>query len=210
MTWKTLFLIPVLFFSYVRSVAQERLYFQQTELGLAWGKSYENWDGTKDRRQDFTLLTFHGVRITPKQVIGFSTGLDRYQGVSIVPIALGWRGFLGKTTKPQVFAGVDIGGGSAILEKKISTEWEDSWHEGSTMLSAMTGVRFPSKKGKSALSFSFGFKRQALSYFQGQKTGIVIGPGPVEDLPNLPQGYQSLSQTSYLFNSLYARIGMMF
>ena len=105
---------------------------------------------------------------------------------------------------------VDIGGGSAILEKKISTEWEDSWHEGSTMLSAMTGVRFPSKKGKSALSFSFGFKRQALTYFQGQKTGVVIGPGPVIDSPNLPRGYQSLSETSYLFHSLIAGAGLMF
>lgn len=93
MTWKTLILIPIFYFSFVRAVAQERLYFQQTEIGIAWGKSQRNWDGSREKRQDFTLMTFHGVKITPKIVIGFSTGLDRYQGVSLVPIALGWRGF---------------------------------------------------------------------------------------------------------------------
>ncbi|OYX17933.1 MAG: hypothetical protein B7Z16_09480 [Algoriphagus sp. 32-45-6] len=210
MTWKTLFLIPILYFSYVRSVAQERLYFQHTELGIAWGKSQRNWDGSQEKRQDFTLMTFHGVKIAPKMVIGFSTGLDRYQGVSLVPIALGWRGFLGKITKPQLFVGADVGGGSAIFEKKVSTEWEDRWYEGGAMLSGMVGVRFPAKKGKNALTVSFGAKRQFLSYFQGQKTGIIIGPGLVEDLPNLPRGYQSISETSYLFNSLYARVGMTF
>lgn len=177
---------------------------------MVWGKSFENWNGTKDRRQDFTIMTFHGVKITPKMVIGFSTGLDRYDGVSLLPIALGWKGFMGKTDKPQLFAGADVGGGSAIFEKKVSTEWEDHWYEGGAMVSGMLGIRFPAKKWKNALTLSFGAKRQFLSYFQGQKTGVVVNPSPIEDLPNLPREYQSLSKTSYLFNSLYVRVGMTF
>ncbi|WP_373399424.1 hypothetical protein V8V91_06825 [Algoriphagus halophilus] len=85
----------------MNSNAQEKAYFNQTELGFLYGKGSEQWDGRKEQRIDVSLITFHGIRLTKNHVIGFSTGLDQYEELSIIPLALGWRGFWGRRENPR-------------------------------------------------------------------------------------------------------------
>lgn len=210
MRLKTLLLILVFYFSIVRAVAQESPYFQQTEIGLLRGKGPQNWDGSRTDRNNLSLHTFHGIKLHPKHVLGLSTGLDFYDQLTLIPIALGWRGFLGKENKPQLVGGIDIGGGAAFLEKKTSTEWEESWYEGGAMTSAHLGVRLPAWKGKSALSVSIGFKRQEASYSYAYKNGLLIPPTSFVPTGILPRGYESLTETYYVFQSLFFRMGLMF
>jgi hypothetical protein len=114
---KVFYLILALFFSSVKSLAQDKSYFNQTEIGFLLGRSGELWDGNHQERLDFSAMTFHGTRISKNHVVGFSVGYEQYDDLSIIPIAIGWRGFLGKVSKPQLFAGLDMGGGSTVLEK---------------------------------------------------------------------------------------------
>ena len=150
-----------------KGMAQERVYFGQTEIGFLVGNSEEQWDGKRQRRIDVSFMTFHGAHITKNNVVGFSLGIDQYDEISVIPIALGWIGFLGKDGKPKIFGGLDIGGGSTILEKKVSDEWSKSWYEGGSLISPSAGISFPSKKDKTALSFSFAYKRQQVSHYWG-------------------------------------------
>ena len=76
------------------SLAQEKVYFGQVELGFLYGRGAEQWDGNHEERIDISFLTFNGVNVIKNHALGLSTGLDQYDGISIIPIALGWRGFL--------------------------------------------------------------------------------------------------------------------
>ena len=111
-------LLICLFFSYVSTLAQDKIYFTQTEIGLLYGNRGENWDGTSERRVEFTFQSFHGAWIGKKQVIGFSLGWDLYEDISLIPLAKGWRGFLGKSGRPQFFGGLDLGASTAVLKKR--------------------------------------------------------------------------------------------
>ncbi|WP_296702203.1 hypothetical protein [Algoriphagus sp.] len=201
----------LLFFCFLifsaQSLAQEKLYFNQTELGFLYGKGLEQWDGNREKRMDVSFLTFHGARISKNHVVGFSTGFDQYDEISVIPFALGWRGFMGKSGKPKIFAGFDLGGGSAVLEKKVKDEWNKSWYEGGFLVSPSLGISLPAKKGKSALSFSFAYKRQQISQFWG----TFIQPGS-QTIPNelLPPGFSSLTENNLLFRSFVFRTGIMF
>ncbi|GAB2498429.1 hypothetical protein [Algoriphagus taiwanensis] len=204
---RTFCLLICLFFSYVSTLAQEKIYFTQNEIGLLFGKGVEQWDGSSERRVDFTLQSFHGAWIGKKQVIGFSLGLDQYEDISLIPLAMGWRGFLGKSGGPQFFGGLDLGASTALLEKKVKTEWQESWYEGGAMVSPIAGVRFPSRKGKSSLSFSFAYKRQELTYFEGTLNGGGI---TLPDDSGIPPGFNSLFRNESIFHSLVFRAGLMF
>lgn len=208
MVLKTLYflLIGLLLISF-QSMCQETKYFGQAEIGFLYGRSAEQWDGNHQERINFSLMTFHGIRVTKNHVVGFSTGLDQYEELNIIPIALGWRGFLGKEGKPKIFGGLDLGGGSTVLEKKVSDEWSKSWYEGGYMVSPSLGVSFPARKGKTTLSVSFAYKRQAISQFWGsllQSGSTTI----TSDL--LPPGFNSLTENSYLYHSFVFRAGLMF
>lgn len=207
MSLKTTILLSCALFFYLNSNAQEKAYFNQTELGFLYGKGSEQWDGSKKHRIDFSLITFHGIRLTKHHVIGFAAGLDQYEELSIIPLTLGWRGFLGQEGKPKVFAGLDFGGGSALLEKKEENEWSKSWYEGGYLVSPSMGISFPGKKGKSALTISFAYKRQQISQF----VGTFSTPGSTS-IPNdlLPPGYSTLTETNFLFRSFVFRAGLMF
>lgn len=188
-------------------MAQENVYFGQTEIGFLVRNSVEQWDGSRHKRFDISFMTFHGAHITKNNVVGFSLGIDQYDEISVIPIALGWRGFLGKHRKPKIFGGLDIGGGSTILEKKVSDEWNKSWYEGGSLISPSAGISFPSKKDKTALSFSFAYKRQQISHYWGslsQPGSQVIGD------KQLPPGFNSLTETNFLFRSFVFRAGLMF
>ena len=201
-------LIICFFFSWVSSLAQEKIYFTQNEIGLLFGKGEEQWDGSSERRVDFTLHTFHGAWIGKKQVIGFSAGLDQYEDISLIPLAMGWRGFLGKSGGPQFFGGLDIGASTALLEKKVRTEWQESWYEGGARISPSLGARFPSKHGKSSLSFTLAYKRQELTYFEGTLNGGgIIFPDNIGDIPG---EFNSLFRSESIFHSLVFRAGLIF
>lgn len=210
MNGKIVCLILLLFFSFVKALAQEKAYFQQTELGFLWGKGVKNWEGDYENRMNFSFSTFHGAKITPHHVLGFSFGYDAYEEIDLIPIALGWRGFLGKEDKARLFAGLDLGGGAAFLEKKETTQWSTSWYEGGMMIHPSVGIRIPARKGNWALSTSLGYKRQQASYFQGfmDRSGLSSSALPVNS--NLPRGFSSLNETNYLFHSLVFRMGVMF
>ncbi|MEB2785064.1 hypothetical protein [Algoriphagus persicinus] len=201
-----LFLIGILLIS-VKSLAQEELYFGQTEIGVLIGRSEEQWDGNHERRTDVSIMSFHGARITKNHVVGFSVGFDQYEDISIIPIALGWRGFLGKDGKPKIFGGLDIGGGTAILERKVSDEWSKSWYKGGLLVSPSVGISFPALKSKTALSFSLAYKRQEITHFRGS----LSGPGTQTIASGLlPPGFSSMTENDFLFRSLVLRLGIMY
>jgi hypothetical protein len=207
MKFRVFYLLLGIYFSCVKCLAQEKLYFNHTEVGFLYGRGMEDWEGNYPKRVDFTLHTFHGARITPRHMLGFSTGLDRYEDINLIPIALGYRGFFGKQGKPQLFAGLDLGAGSTLLEKKESNEWSRSWHEGGLLFSPIAGIKLPSKKDKTSLSFTLAYKRQDLSHFQGF---LEQGNVPAINAASLPPGFNSLTETAYLFHSFVFRMGLMF
>lgn len=199
----------VLFFSSVHpTLGQLKSYYNQTELGVLFGNKVDTWYEENGNRVDFSLITFHGARVSKHHVVGFSLGFDQYEEISIVPIALGWRGFLGKETHPQLIGGIDFGGGSAFLEKKEETEWYESWYKGGLMFSPSVGVKFPAKNGKTSLTMTVAYKRQELGLFQGN---FELNPGPRPSRSSsLPEEYNSVTETSFLFHSLVGRIGFIF
>lgn len=206
---KVILLILVIFLLFISTgYGQEKVYYNQTEVGALFGKGQELWNGEHDSRLDLSLITFHGAKITKHHAVGFSLGFDQYESISIIPFALGWRGFLGKENRPQLIGGFDFGGGSAILEKKENTEWYESWYEGGLMYSPSIGVKLPAKKGKTSLTLTLAYKSQKAGYFQGFfDQGLT--PRPLSN-SNLPPGYNSITETSYHFHSLVARIGLAF
>jgi hypothetical protein len=205
---KSVYLILFLFFSCVAVVAQERVYFNQTELGLIWGKGQKNWEGKHINRTNLSLSTFHGAYINKRQVVGFSVGFDQYEQIQLIPLAMGWRGFLGKESKPNLFAGLDIGRSTAILEKKEVTEWYSNWYEGGIMINPSIGIKLPAKNGRWNLSSSLGYKRQEAAYNQGF---LDNSNNPrISTQEKLPPGFNSLNETTYLFHSLVFKMGVMF
>ncbi|MBA4302475.1 hypothetical protein SAMN03080617_00957 [Algoriphagus alkaliphilus] len=196
-------------FAYLPAFGQNRPYFNQTELGVLIGNPIENWSGKNKNRVDFSLISFHGAEISKNQVLGLSVGLDQYEPLTVFPVALGWRGFLGKENRPQLIGGFDLGGGFALLEKKEKTEWYESWHQGGLLLSPSIGVKLPSTRGKkTALTMSIAYKRQELGYFMGN-FDFNPTPRPFTN-SKLPPGYSSITETTYLFHSLVARMGFIF
>jgi hypothetical protein len=196
-------------FAFLPAFGQNRPYFNQTELGVLIGNPVEYWGGENKNRVDFSLITFHGAQISKSQVLGLSVGLDQYESLAIFPIALGWRGFLGKENRPQLLGGFDFGGGFALFEKKEKTEWFESWHQGGLLVSPSIGVKLPSNRGKkTALTMSIAYKRQELGYFMGN-FDFNPTPRPTTN-PKLPPGYSSVTETNYLFHSLVARMGFIF
>jgi hypothetical protein len=205
---KVVYLILFLFFFSVSAMGQEKSYFNQTELGLIWGKGQKNWEDNYIGRTSLSINTFHGTYINRHQVVGFSVGLDQYEQIQLIPLAMGWRGFLGKKSKPNLFAGLDIGRATAILEKKEVTEWSSNWYEGGIMINPSIGIKLPAKNGKWNLSSSLGYKRQEAAYNQGFLDNSSNQRSSSQE--KLPPGFNSLNETTYLFHSLVFKMGVMF
>ncbi|MHA7129075.1 hypothetical protein [Algoriphagus namhaensis] len=187
---------------------QEKSYYNQTEFGVAFGKNADTWHGEGETRKDFSMITFHGVRLSEHHAVGFSVGFDQYESIEVIPFALGWRGFLGSFSKTQLIGGLDLGGASTLLESKERNEWFESWYKGGILISPSIGVRLPAKNGQTALTMTIAYKRQELGFFQGffERDNF---PRPSQDGRLLP-GYSSTFETSYLFHSLVARVGLSF
>jgi len=193
---------------FTQSFGQEKVYYNQTEFGALFGNAVDQWSGKNKKRMDFSAISFHGAKISKHHVVGFSVGFDQYESLSVIPFAIGWRGFLGKENKPQLIGGFDFGGGSPLFEDREKTDWYESWYKGGVLVSPSLGVKFPAKKGKTSLSMTLAYKRQELGYFMGYfERGDNQRPITHSQLP---PGYGSVTETSYLFHSLVARIGMMF
>lgn len=205
---RVIYLILLFFFSYVKALAQERAYFNQTEVGFLWGKGTKSWEGDYENRMNLTVSSFHGAKINAHHVVGFGIGYDQYENLSLIPISLGWRGFLGKEGRSQLFGGMDLGGGSTLLEKKETTDWYSNWYEGGLMLHPSLGIRLPAKNGKWALSGTLGYKRQQAYFFEGSFDRS--GNQPLPGSSTLPRGYSAMTETSFLFHSLVFRMGVMF
>lgn len=190
------------------SFGQDKVYFNQTELGVSFGNSDNMWTGENIKRRGLSVITFHGVRISNHHVVGMSVGLDQYESLEVIPFAIGWRGFLGKENKPQLIGGFDFGGGSALFEDKEKTEWYESYYKGGVMISPSVGVRFPFLKRNNSFTMTIAYKRQELGFFTGFfEQGNNPRPMPTSQLP---PGYSSITESSYLFQSLVGRIGFMF
>jgi hypothetical protein len=199
-------IVSICILTVVAAYGQQKVYYNQTELGAMFGETEDNWNGESETRVNFSMITFHGVRFSKYHAVGFSLGLDHYKTIDIIPFALGWRGFLGEIGKPQMIGGLDIGGGSTILGEKVETEWGKSWYEGGVMASPSVGVFLPGRKGRTTLTFTFAYKLQKFSLFNGSFDRV----NPTSLASSLPPGYGSLTENSYSLQSLVVRMGLSF
>jgi len=182
--------------------SQSPVYVNHTEIGPMFGKQNDS-----NYRLNFSIQTFNGVKINPKHEVGFLVGLDTYPSFNLVPIALGWRGIRNKGKRTSPYLSLDLGYGSALLEKRDRQDQSESWYEGGSLFSPTIGLRRKSRGGKSAFSWSLGFKRQEASFYQGVRGG-GISTGLSEG--RLPPGFISVREENYVFNSLLMKWGLVF
>jgi hypothetical protein len=173
-----------------------------TMIGGLLGKSQYG-----DLRVGYSINHFFGVDLTSNHQIGFTTGIDNYMGLNIVPIAFSWRGYAFSQKKYSPFIGIDLGHGATWLEKEVNTEIEREWYEGGFLGNASIGVRKKTKKNKVNYSWSIGLKRQKLNYNHG-----YISPIGFTDHMRapLPPGFNYLTTQYYKLNSLNVMWGIIF
>ena len=183
------------------SFGQRLPYVNHLETGVLIGQ-----DAGGDR-VNFSLQTLNGVRINKNHDFGFLIGFDRYPGAMILPFGMGWRGTLRPENKVSLFAGLDLGYGSMILERKLVTEWnQHSWFEGGLMAHSSLGVQFRKRKS-STMTFSLGFKRQETAYFEGNP---VNGPWIEYPSPSNPDHWQYLQKDDIILRSMSVKLGFIF
>lgn len=195
------FLFLVLFACFP-GLAQSVSYVNHTEVGPLIGRADD-----QERRVNFSVQSFNGVRPHPHHEVGFLVGWDSYPGFSLMPLALGWRGILNNDRKASLYASLDIGHGSAWMTRKVSSNNTESWYEGGLLISPAIGIRKRSRNGKNTFSWSVGLKKQKASYSEGSKAPLGTVPPSNSDLP---QGFINVWNESYVMNSLYLRWGMVF
>lgn len=196
----------VFLFGYSPVFSQNGAYINHTEFGSMIGR-VKVWNNNFDPRINFSFQTFNGVKIDQHHAVGFLVGLDTYPNFNLVPMAFGWRGFLDKGKRNTPFGGFDIGKGSAILEKREVNDWSETWYEGGFLVSPQIGVRRNSKKRNHAFTWSLGFKRQHAFFYEGVRDFFGT---PNSSGSNLPPGFSSVREESYVFNSLLVKWGVMF
>lgn len=182
--------------------SQSLPYVNQTEMGLLLGKVNE-----QDKRINFSVQSFNGVRAHPHHEVGFLIGWDSYPHFSLMPVALGWRGFRDKGRKLSTYASMDIGYASAWTEKRFRENQWESWYQGGLIFSPAIGLRKKSTNRRHAFSWSLGFKRQKASFFEGRKAqGLILDSSHKK----LPPGFLSIREEDYIFNSLFLKWGIVF
>ncbi|MCC5936401.1 MAG: hypothetical protein JJU34_03905 [Lunatimonas sp.] len=183
--------------------AQERgaPYVHHLELGVLQGSDDF---GT---RINPSIKSLHGVQFHPNHSFGFLLGLDVYPLAAIVPFGMGWRGTLHPEKKTTWMAGMDLGYGSMVLEKKMVTEWnQHTWFEGGLMAHPTVGIR-KKNKGKTAWSFLFGYKHQSANYYMGLPVVGVVNPTPN---PSNPSDWSSLRTDRIRYRNLTFSVGLLF
>ncbi|MEK0442334.1 MAG: hypothetical protein RL403_1312 [Bacteroidota bacterium] len=194
------------------ATAQEKSRITQLELGLLGGKSRTLWSEETQNRLNFSISAFHGKEIKPNHYLGIHLGYDNYPDVQLLPIGLGWRGFLGDDVGPKWMGGLNAGFGTTFLEKRERTEWSSTWQEGGVYFHPFLGVTLPAKKGNWALTSSIGFKWQPSSYLEGTHSQSGSRPKihPFWTRPLLPEGFNSLNKVTTQFQSLSFQVGVLF
>jgi hypothetical protein len=186
----------------IQAYAQSGNYVNYTELGPLIGKINET-----DTRVNFSLQSFNGIRIHPLHAVGFVVGIDSYPGFVLMPIGMGWRGVWDKGNRTSPYASMDIGYGSALLEKRQKENFMESWYEGGLLLSPAVGIQRKSKNRSRSYTWSIGLKHQKASFYEGIR---IPGLSSETDNPKLPPGFQSVREEAYVLNSLFIKWGMAF
>ncbi|MEY3649195.1 MAG: hypothetical protein RLZ13_2080 [Bacteroidota bacterium] len=194
------------------AAAQEKGTVTQLELGLLGGKTKDLWEEKTSNRTTLSFTAFHGKEVFRNQNLGFFVGLDDYPSITLLPVGIGWRGFLGKKSKPQFFGSLDLGYGSTVLEKVERTDWSSTWYESGLVFRPAAGIKLPAKKGNWALTASLGYKRQPTYFFEGNHSQTETKPKiPLfRTRDALPKGFSSLNSTSTLYHSLSFQLGILF
>ncbi len=213
MNYKNWILLGLLYWGSIPlAAAQEQARITQLELGLLRGKTKAPWEEGTLNRLNFSFSTFRGKELRPNHYLGIHLGYDHYTNVKILPIGLGWRGFLGDEIGSKWMGGVNFGYGTTFLEVRKRTEWSSTWQEGGVYFHPFLGVHLPAKKGKWALTASAGYKWQPSNFFEGTHSQLEsrpkIHPFWTRDL--LPEGFSSLNKISTLFQSLSFQVGVQF
>ena len=198
------YMVLLLFFQFAcfQGFAQSVSFVNHTELGPLIGKR-----GDGEKRVNFSLQSFSGVRPHPNHEVGFVVGWDSYPNFSLMPLALGWRGILNDNRRTSFYGSLDIGHGSAWINKRVSLNNTESWYNGGLLISPAIGIRKKSSGGKNTFSWSIGFKRQKASYSEGSRTRA--GAAAPSD-SKLPPGFINVWNENYIMNSLYLKLGMVF
>jgi len=206
LTMKKTLLLFLVFFSFLEEAySQDNTFFNQTEIGASIGSVKTDFDGYTTRL-NFSFQSLNGVRFNKYHAAGFLVGVDAYPNLTLVPLGFGWRGFLEKGKRHTLFAGLDLGAASALLEKRVKTEWTESWYDGGLFFNPSIGIRRKSKKGKNASVLSIGYKRQEANFYEGTKE---IGFSSFRDA-TIPPGFTSIRKEEYIFNSLVLKWGLVF
>ena len=168
-----------------------------TELGMLSGI-----DAFMDQ-SGFTAQTFNGVQLNEFVAVGATVGIDGYRKVTLLPLAVGWRGIV-PTGGVSPYIGLDVGYGFAWLNDETDTEW----HKGGFMFNPVVGIRIKSN-GNDRFSFSLGYKRQIHTAFVGQPlmgsmTALLRSSASL--LPELV----SLREDRYILRRMSVRVGMLF
>jgi hypothetical protein len=209
---KLLIFIVFSFCAMHSTLAQTKTWITQLELGLLGGKTKDLWQEKKKERTTLSLSAFHGKEVIRNQILGVYLGMDHYPSVTLLPVGVGWRWFLGKSTGSQFFGSLDLGYGSAVLEKVERTDWSSTWHESGLVFRPEVGIKMPAKKGKWALTASLGYKRQPTYFYEGTHSQPETRPKiPLfRTREPLPKGFSSLNSTSTLYHSLSFQLGILF
>lgn len=172
-------------------------YTHHSEMGVLTGSD------DFGKRINFTFQTFNGLQLSDVHSVGVLTGLDQYGSLSVVPIALGWRGILNPLNKWQLYGGVDLGFGSTLLEPTVITEWnEHRWQDGGFMGQSSIGLRIKNKKAN-FWSFSLAYKRQIYHL-------TTANPRELSPDPNRPEDWSYYAKDKITFNNVVYRIGYWF
>lgn len=209
---KILFLITLTLCSINYSLAQTNPWMTQLELGMLGGKTKDLWEEKTRIRSTLTFTAFHGKEVFRNQNLGVFVGLDDYPGVTLLPVGIGWRGFIGEKSKPQFYGILDLGYGSTVLEQLERTDWSSTWHVAGLVFRPAIGIKLPAKKGKWALTGSVGYKRQPSFFYEGTHSQPDTRPKiPLfRKQKALPEGFSSLNSTSILYHSLSCQLGILF
>jgi hypothetical protein len=194
------------------AAAQEKATLTQLELGLLRGKSKTLWSEETQNRFNFSFSAFHGKEIKPNHYLGIHLGFDNYPDVRILPIGLGWRGFIGDDIGSKWMGGLNAGFGTTFLERRERTDWSSSWQEGGVYFNPFLGISMPAKKGNWALTASIGYKWQPSSYLEGNHSQPESRPKihPFWTRSELPKGFSSLNKVSTQYHSLSFQVGILF
>jgi hypothetical protein len=188
------------------SMAQQESIFPRfinhTEMGTLLGKVRD-----LDKRVNFSIQSFNGVRVNRFHAVGFLVGLDTYPGFNLMPFALGWRGILDKDKKLAPYASLDLGYSSSWMQHKTVDANMEYWKQGGSYFSPSLGILVNPSKSAMVYSLSIGYKRQNAFYYEGFRDPQSQSRIPSEDLPT---GCASILKEAYVFNSLYLKMGIIF